>query len=166
MVYFISGFPVSGKSTIAKALASEIGYEYFSTGDYARSLGMGVEASIVEKDLSDTFNQTINNKVINECMKNIVIDGFPRSLEQFYLIKNIKKFKIIFIVANPLIIFDRVKLRHKQEHRKDDILQIVQGRLKASNNWRRILCKVYPSIILIHADEVDIELCIEKIIGE
>lgn len=35
----IAGSPASGKSTTAKAVAGELGYEHFSTGDLMRSLG-------------------------------------------------------------------------------------------------------------------------------
>ena len=46
MIICLTGQPLSGKSTIGKRLAKELGYIYFSSGDYARELGKYVGIQI------------------------------------------------------------------------------------------------------------------------
>ena len=90
MKIFIVGYPLSGKSTIGKEIAKRLNCEYLSTGAYARSLGMTLEASIKEKDFSEEFNDAIEAKVWEILQnKDCVIDGYPRSVEQITKILSI-----------------------------------------------------------------------------
>ena len=150
MIYFITGMPLSGKSTIAKRMAAEGNMEYFSTGEYARSLGMGMEPSIATMDLSNALDYEIGTTVHRKCQatvisnKNIIIDGYPRSIAQFLSLSRIGTplmdwCRIIFVTVNPLEAFDRMKDRKIAEGRPEDELSVVTGRISRSLEWMREL---------------------------
>ena len=133
MKIFIIGYPLSGKSTIGKEIAKCLKCEYLSTGAYARSLGMTLEASIKEKDFSEEFNDAIEAKVW-EILQNrdCVIDGYPRSAEQIAKILPIQDKRVIYCYANPVVIADRLKQRALVDGRAEDTDEIVAGRIRAS----------------------------------
>jgi len=156
MIYFFTGMPLSGKSTIARRLAAEEDLRYLSTGEYARSLGMGMEDSIRTRDLSDRFDAQIIERVIKECSSdNVIIDGFPRSIEQINVImENISlDYVIYFVTANPLVIFDRMESRSTIEGRPEDNYDIVASRIERSNEWRRELMATCQGVKLVRADD-------------
>lgn len=160
MIYFFTGMPLSGKSTIARRLAAEEDLRYLSTGEYARSLGMGMEDSIRTRDLSDRFDGQIIERVIKECSSgNVVIDGFPRYIEQVNVImENISlDYNIYFVTANPLVIFDRIESRSVVEGRPEDNYDVVASRIDRSNEWRRELMATCHGVKLVRADEFSID---------
>jgi len=137
MVICFTGFPLSGKSTLAKKLATKLGIERVSTGDIARSLGMGNEESIKTHDLSFAHDAMITEQAIEAAKAGKILDGFPRSVAQIELLKeqSIKhgfEFKVIFVTENPLVVFDRINERARESGRPEDDPAIVSGRLKAS----------------------------------
>lgn len=158
LCYFFSGMPLSGKSTIARRLAAEEGLAYFSTGEFARSLGMGMESSIRTRDLSEQYDNKIIEEVVTRCSAGgQVIDGFPRSIEQFEILRSAfrrDQYRLYFVVANPLIIFDRMAKRRAHEDRPEDTHEVVADRVKRSCEWRRELQALEPDLVIIHEEEV------------
>ena len=140
MIYAFCGMPLAGKSTHSKKLARELGLPYFSTGDYARSMGMGDEPSIKSMDLSERFNGWIVAKAtsfVGGAVGRCIIDGFPRSAEQYLIMLEWHyDFKIVFMTANPLVIFDRLEQRARAEGRPEDEREVVLGRVRRSVEWR------------------------------
>lgn len=145
MKIFIVGYPLSGKSTIGKEIARLLECEYLSTGAYARSLGMTLEASIKEKDFSEEFNDAIEAKVWEILQnKNCVIDGYPRSIDQITKILTIQDKRVIYCYANPVVIADRLKQRALVDSRAEDTDEIVAGRVRASIALKKELEQYVP----------------------
>ena len=138
MCYCFIGFPLSGKSTLAKKLAEDLGIERVSTGDIARSLGMGLEDSIKTNDLSNVHDEEITRQALEAASVGKILDGFPRSLSQVEKLQGLNiEYKIIFVTENPMIIFDRINERAKLVGRPEDKPDVVSGRLKASLKFLR-----------------------------
>lgn len=141
--------PLSGKSTAARKLAKDLNIPYFSTGTYARHMGMGLEDSIGQLDLSLKFDEQIVQAVDAWCtVKDVVIDGYPRSMIQLRRCLSLDSFKIIFVTANPLLIYDRISLRAKTEGRLEDTPEVVAGRLKRSLEWLKELEVECPEYLI------------------
>jgi adenylate kinase family enzyme len=138
--------PLSGKSTLARRAAEQTGYGYLSTGDLARSLGMGLEDSIRTHDLSVSLNDQIQAEVLRLVREGpLIVDGFPRSIEQLHAVSDdMGDVNVVFVVENPLIIYDRLQRRMKMEGRPEDTTEVVAGRLRCSEEWRRELVSEAP----------------------
>ena len=159
--YFFTGMPLSGKSTIACRLAAEENLVYFSTGEFARSLGMGLEPSIRTRDLSEEHDNEIIKEVMTRCSAGgQVIDGFPRSVEQFEILRSAFRrelYKLYFVVANPLVVYDRMATRRAREGRPEDAYEIVADRVKRSNEWRRELQALEPDLVILREEQVTLD---------
>jgi len=169
MVYFFIGMPLSGKSTLARKAAKQTGYRYLSTGDLARSLGMGMEDSVRTHDLSVSLNDRIQEEVLRSIKEeSVIVDGFPRSIEQLHLIADlIPDLNVVFVTENPLIIYDRLQHRVRMEGRPEDTTEVVSGRLRRSEEWRRELAIELPSMVVVRGScFVDSEDIILDIWGE
>jgi len=140
MKVFITGYPLSGKSTLGKKIAQRLNCQYLGTGAYARSLGMTLEDSIKEKDFSEEFNDAIEAKVW-EVLQNqdCVIDGYPRSVDQITKILSLQDKRVIYCYANPVVIADRLKQRALTDGRVEDTDEIVAGRIRASIELKKEL---------------------------
>lgn len=94
MIVLILGPQGSGKGVQAKRLAKKMNFVYFSTGEYLRKLSDG------NKDIADRLNSGVlfPDKEVFEYVTaffetlntsdNIVLDGYPRSVEQFKLLED------------------------------------------------------------------------------
>jgi adenylate kinase len=173
---FVVGYPVSGKSFLARKLAETIHKGYMSTGDVVRSVVLTDEdiQEFKEKD----FSTRLNNKVMEEVEAGIrlgkVIDGFPRSTAQIDYIEERFKKKgrviMVWVSANPVNIYERLKVRALQECRKEDTPDVVAGRLDVMKLFKAeivdfcFVCQ-YP-FISINTDYETVEVAIEKICRE
>lgn len=95
MIVIILGKPGSGKGTQAKRLAERLGLFYFSSGDFARDLAKGdsrIERImnegrlIPEKEMSSYVSNFLERKLKET--KNVIFDGYPRSLPQYKFLEN------------------------------------------------------------------------------
>lgn len=140
MIYCFTGMPLAGKTTWSKRFAEQAGLPRLSTGDYARSLGMGNEASIRTLDQSLIYDDAIRRRVssfLEESGSGCVLDGYPRSREQYaFLEARHCPFKVVFMTANPVVIFDRLESRAKAGGRPEDERETVLGRVRRSVEWR------------------------------
>lgn len=149
MKYCFIGFPLSGKSTLARKLAEKLGVECVSTGDIARNLGMGLEDSIKSKDLSVKFDGEITKRALDAIVAGKVLDGFPRSIEQIEKLKELGvEYKIIFVTENPLVIYDRTNERARESGRPEDIPEIVSGRLRASLSFLKKIISTVDNVLV------------------
>lgn len=160
MIYFVTGMPLSGKSTVARRLAAEARAEYLGTGEYARSLGMGLEPSIKTRDLSEAFNDRINARVfelVESSGGHCVVDGYPRSLEQLNKVRTaldgLRSYRVIYVTVNPLVVYDRLERRARAEGRPEDTVEVVCGRLDRARAWRVELATAYPAVEFFRADD-------------
>lgn len=146
-VIFITGLPCSGKSFISyKFISENPEYTYFSTGDYARYLGMNPnEASIASVGISLALNDKITTKVLElaEAKEKYIVDGFPRSEPQLDLIKSKMRDSEIWIVESDITkIYDRYEKRTRGE-----FIQVFRGRVESGSRFLEYLksnfeCKI------------------------
>lgn len=59
----IAGKPGSGKSTASKAVATELGYQHFSSGDLFRAIGKERGINVLEANLSGEQGENIDHLV-------------------------------------------------------------------------------------------------------
>lgn len=140
MIYFVCGMPLAGKSTTARRIALKMGLPYMSTGEFARSKGMGLESSIALTDMSASLNLDIVAEVGRFVRSNgeaCVVDGFPRSTDQYEFISSLwHGYCIVFMSANPLSIYDRLEKRALTDGRPEDTRDVVVGRVRSSVDLR------------------------------
>lgn len=67
----IAGKPGSGKSTTSKALASELEYTHFSSGDYFRSLGKDIGVTVLEANLSGEDGAHNIDELVDQRLRDI-----------------------------------------------------------------------------------------------
>ena len=108
----ILGPPGSGKGTQAQKLAEKLNLFYFGTGDLLRkekakgsSIGKEFQSILEKKEgglVPDEFiNKFVENKLAQLGIKNMVFDGFPRTLEQAEILENyFKKVNKNYLVLN------------------------------------------------------------------
>lgn len=136
----IAGRPGSGKSTAAKAVASELGYEHFSSGDLFRALGKerGVDvhqtniAAEKDKQLDHLVDQKLRD--IGATQEEVAIDSrmawhwMPQSFK-VYLDLDLE-------IAARRIIHDMDEARREHEHIPDNpkkYAAILQDRLASES---------------------------------
>ena len=88
-VLVLAGLPGTGKSVIGKAIATERGYGYISTGDIARELAdksWQEQGQLAPEDYIRNRFMEEANKIKNTGVEGIVVDGMPRTVEQVYFI--------------------------------------------------------------------------------
>lgn len=120
------GVTTSGKSTIGKHVANELGLRYISSGDIARQMNVDDILNKGELAPEDEMRKRILDS-INDMQVSYVLDGCPRFYEQYaWLNKNIDH-KLIYIDIHiaPHIAFARAAERA----RDDDKLQSVQKKI-------------------------------------
>ncbi|CZT08641.1 uncharacterized protein RAG0_13633 [Rhynchosporium agropyri] len=92
LLVYILGCPGSGKGTLCKLLVQNYGYRHVSVGDLLRGLVDG-EKSNPDVNIKDYVQQgtlvpttvllnILQPAVMPETLGSILIDGFPRSLDQ------------------------------------------------------------------------------------
>lgn len=117
------GPPCSGKSTVGKELASQIGYKYVSSGDIARRIaeedGTTDNLNAGKMAPEDRMRDEIAKVFNAEDRGSIVLDGFPRFEEQWeWMITNFEhEFAYIIVDVPTIDMFNRAVSRG----RTDDI---------------------------------------------
>ena len=101
MKLIIMGPPGAGKGTQAALIKKEYNISHISTGDMFREAisnmtPLGVEAKrYIDKGMlvpdSVTINLVRERLAKDDCKKGFLLDGFPRTLEQAYALKEILK---------------------------------------------------------------------------
>lgn len=121
MVYVILGAPGSGKGTRADVLEKKLGIIHVSTGSLIRE----------NKEVYEKYEEIITDgklvpddvitKLLNERIKNanedLIIDGYPRTIEQVYKLDEMltncgkKIHKVFLLVADEETIYSRILSR-------------------------------------------------------
>jgi len=90
------GAPAAGKGTQCELLVERYGYKHISMGDIFRNLDVSTEFNrkiheTIAKGIlidDDTTSQLLKNELIKFQNQPIVLDGFPRNLNQAQLLDN------------------------------------------------------------------------------
>jgi adenylate kinase family enzyme len=129
----IMGMAGSGKSTVAKEVAEQLGYHYCSTGDLARKLIDGEWAELglfaPESAMRAAFEEDIKGHEI------VVLDGMPRKPQQVPYLDTLFN-KVDYYVIS--IDDDTATERLMERGREDDTPAAIKQRLL---DWKIITSK-------------------------
>mgnify|MGYP001258069507 FL=1 len=170
----ILGAPGSGKSTIGRSLADQLGYHYVSTGDLARRL--------IEQGMDDTW-QLIGDFAPEDQIRQafaddikdhqaVVVDGMPRKVDQVTVLEgHFDEITCINLVAEMDTLVERLMSRG----RVDDQEKVIKLRVRKYNRQiTQILEKIkdkvtrgdhYKSLQSVGVDGRTPEQIIDIIIG-
>ncbi len=155
-VIIIFGPPGSGKGTQAKLLAKQLNLIHFSTGEELRKeankktkLGKQINSLISQGNLvpDELSTQITQNFIFSNKKKNILLDGFPRTLKQaenlltFFKKIGCDKILVINLKVSKKELINRILERAKIEHRKDDNKKTIKQRLKVYHNQTKPIIK-------------------------
>lgn len=141
MIFAFIGYPLSGKTTLAREVCEKFSLPYLSTGDFARSLGMKNEKSIKERDLSIDYDEAIIDEVVRfiKTHENCVVDGFPRSGLQLDISVSFN-FEIFFVIADLVNIYSRMSKRERDD---SDTHDVVVGRCEAAHRLKNLVLEYW-----------------------
>lgn len=127
MVYIITGGPATGKGTRSDILAKALDIAHISTGEILR------EVAKTNEDIKDKLSkgELISDEIItdllrerlskDDCKKGFILDGYPRTLNQIYLLNDLleelgrKIDKVIELTAPDELVFKRILERKSCE---------------------------------------------------
>ncbi|MBI5701841.1 adenylate kinase [Candidatus Saganbacteria bacterium] len=120
MIYVFLGAPGSGKGTQAKQLSARLNIPHIALGDILReSIRLGTEVGRLAKSFVEagklvpdevTIRLTRERVAGKDCSSGFILDGFPRSLEQFEALDAIltgKEYKVIYFTVPLEAVIDR-----------------------------------------------------------
>ncbi len=141
-IIIFMGAPGSGKGTQTELLAQELNYEYFSTGalsreyakqdtDFGRKVGSFIDNGIILP--IDIIVEIFTKKFESLTDKpGVILDGFPRTIEQAQLLEAIMKqhgitnVKALFLEVDKTKLVDRIIKRGL--NRADDDPAVIEKR--------------------------------------
>lgn len=144
--YLLFGPPGAGKGTQAKLMVEKFNLHHVSTGDLLRKeIAKGTELGLKAKTLIDAGNfvddaivvAMIENEIAsNPTVNGFIFDGFPRTTAQAEILdkvlakNNQAVDKVISIIIDDKMVFERIRHRANIEGRKDDAdPKIIQNRI-------------------------------------
>jgi adenylate kinase len=177
-LFLIIGAPGSGKTTDAELIATRhTNITHYSTGDMFRAeVASGSErGQIIETYISagnivpiDIAIETILQAIKNAPTDVIIIDGYPRSLEQMseldkYLVdeNEVKLVNVIEVEVSEEVARDRVLGRSRGS---DDNVEVFNNRMKVYTQPLKQIQDFYNAKSLLK--KIDGERTIEKIVNE
>lgn len=118
--------PAAGKGTISKYIEEKYNFKHISTGDLLRKeiknnteIGKKIN-SLLEKGslVDDNIIKEVFENELRKSRKNIILDGFPRTINQAKMLDEIDKLydkikvsKVIYIDIDKNIAIDRIENR-------------------------------------------------------
>jgi len=140
VVFF--GFPTAGKGTQSKLLSQFYNIEHISTGDIfreamAKKMPLGLEVDAIMKS-GNLVPDEITDRVVGEKlsgMKDWILDGYPRSLNQSKLFdtftrKNVIFPKYIYLNLLEIDVWTRSLDRREKEGRPEDATsEVIKKRI-------------------------------------
>lgn len=161
MIITIGGRPGSGKSTVAKLLATKLGFKHYSTGDIWRAIvkerGISLEesqrlnAKTNELDkLVDTYQKELGMKE-----DNFVLDG---RLGWFFIPQSTK----IFLDVDPQVAAQRIFKDTREGKRSEQAIKDVEEAMRKSNERDAHDAKRYKELYTINfQDSTNFDLVID-----
>lgn len=149
------GPPGAGKSTFAKKLIEPYMFTHISTGDIFRDhmarqtdLGLKIEATMKAGQLvSDDLVLTVVQEAIGNAPRNVLLDGFPRTLNQAQALDTFRK---VSGVINLVVSDEELIARLLKRGRGDDELSVVQNRLAVYRSQSEPCLAYYRERGLVH----------------
>jgi adenylate kinase len=140
------GPPGSGKGTQAELLVEKLKLPHISTGELLRSAAkagteLGQKAKMIT-DRGDLVSDEIMLGLITERLslddvKNgFILDGYPRNINQAKALDKIldrqgqSMVEVLHIDLDAELVVQRIAGRAAQEHRSDDVEEVVRNRLR------------------------------------
>jgi adenylate kinase len=177
-LFLIIGAPGSGKTTDAELIAAKHdNITHYSTGDMFRAeVATGSEmGKIIDQYISagnivpiDIAIKTILNAIKSASTDTVIIDGYPRSIEQMeeldrYLAQEheVKLSNVIEVVVSEEVARDRVLGRARGA---DDNNEVFNNRMKVYTDPLKDIQDFYDSKLILK--KIDGERSIEDIVEE
>lgn len=176
----IIGAPGSGKTTDAEIIAKQNkDIAHYSTGELLRAeIASGSELGQVIKKRMDAGElvpvevalDTIIKAIHSSKCSTILIDGYPRSIEQMMGLENTLKNQpnitlksVIEVVVSEATAMKRVLGRNRGE---DDCIEIFKNRMKIYNEPLKLIQNFYISKKILHkvSGEEEIEVVVAKML--
>ena len=140
------GPPGSGKGTQAELLVEKLKLPHISTGELLRSAAkagteLGQKAKMII-DRGELVSDEIMLGLITERLSRddvesgFILDGYPRNLNQAKALDEILErqgqsmVEVIHIDLDDELVVQRIAGRAAQEHRSDDVEEVVRNRLR------------------------------------
>ena len=126
-VYIITGGPATGKGTRSDILAKALDIAHISTGDMLREVAKTNEDIKNRLSKGELISDEIITNLLRErlqqedCKKGFILDGYPRTLSQIYLLNDLlnelgrKIDKVIELTAPDELVFKRILERKRCE---------------------------------------------------
>lgn len=129
MIVIVLGKPGSGKGTQSKFLASKFGLFYFSSGDFARKLArkdpkiddiINKKGELIPQGIMTAYISKYLDKKLKD-NPNILLDGYPRFVEQYrYLKKFLRERGLKINAAILLRVSDETVVTRLSARRMDE----------------------------------------------
>lgn len=127
MVYIITGGPATGKGTRSDILARSLEIAHISTGDMLREVAKtneDIKSRLSKGELisDEIITGLLKSRLLQEdCKKGFILDGYPRTLNQIYLLNDLLKElgrnidKVIELTAPDELVYKRILERKRCE---------------------------------------------------
>lgn len=124
-VIALMGRAGSGKSTLGKMVAKELGFKYLSTGDLARTLS---DLDWQEKGQfapEDQIRAMVQKEIRKATEPVVILDGMPRMADQVYFLIDLYDIDFICVALDE----DKARRRLMARGRVDDTDRAIEERL-------------------------------------
>lgn len=124
-VIALMGRAGSGKSTLGKRIAEELGYKYLSTGDLARTLSDLDWQAKGQFAPEDQVRAMVTKAIAEATEPVIILDGMPRMADQVYFLMDSYDVSFICVVVDEEV----ARARLMERGRTDDTDRAIEERL-------------------------------------
>jgi adenylate kinase family enzyme len=127
----------------------------FETGKVARGCTPEKERKVSSEDRYEYAEEIIRGLLCTRKKMNLVVDGFPRSVEQAeFLVANKIPFWLFFLTINPVLQYGRMEKRGRPD---DTMNKVVLRTLAARRLWQDLenYCAIHriTTIVRLTVDE-------------
>ncbi|OGY08495.1 MAG: hypothetical protein A2700_02675 [Candidatus Blackburnbacteria bacterium RIFCSPHIGHO2_01_FULL_44_64] len=165
-IFLVMGPPGTGKTTQAQTLAQNLGSPHLNTGDllYYAAQGNDPAAQDIKKAMEkgEMVDEKITEQLVekylyeHENSEHIVVDGFPRTLEQAQMIK-FPITKIFYLKVGDVTVKERLSKRE----RHDDTPELIEKRLKVYHEETEPILDFYRQKGIL--EEIDGDRTVEEV---